>query len=149
MDLTANLAVFGRADLSSEEVGDALADAAAKDAGDFFKFEVGFSRELSLRVGPVRAFLEGARHDPAREGAENTRTRDLADLMLLLDLGSCDPESVCRAAHAVFGTRNTHAVPREFEDPPKTWETEYGSLAAELSLAQASVEEAMSRLNVF
>lgn len=81
-----------------------------------------------------------------REGTENTRTRDLVDVMLLLDLGLPTASAVRDAIEKVFEARSTHAVPRGLPDPPSSWEVEYARLAADLSLRELSVASAMARL---
>lgn len=208
VDLAANTNLVAAECLAADRLHDDLVEATAADLGDFFLYEVGRSRELSLRVGPVRAYrfpvrclLDGRVFelfhadvgvgDPlvsapvdlpasrtlefagipramfraisveqhfaekvhaltrSREGRENTRTRDLADLMLLLDLGLPGATAVRGAVRIVFEKRRTHAVPTLLEDPPVAWEREYEVLAAELELAQHSVSEAMQRLRAY
>lgn len=208
VDLSANLAVFGTADLAPQQVGEILAEASARDLGDFFVFEIGACRELALKVGPVRAYrypvnsllagrtferfhIDAGVGDPVvgplvdlpssgrldfadipptkfraiapeqhfaekmhamtlpREGAENSRTRDLADVMILLDLGLAEADAVRQAVHGIFGARKTHDVPADIDAPPEGWKIEYEVLANELNLAQRTMDEALERLRAF
>lgn len=208
VDLGANLALLKAPETEPEAIGDALAEKASQDQGDFFVYRVRPSTEISLKAGPVRAFrfpvaallaekpfenfhVDAGVGDPlvapavelaasgifdfselpqARfkaispqqhfaekahaltriwEGAENTRTRDLVDLMLLLDLGLPPPAKVREGIDGVFEARGTHAVPRELLDPPAAWEVEYARLAAELALREPSVASAMTRLRTY
>lgn len=84
-----------------------------------------------------------------RRGAPNTRTRDLVDLMLLLELGLPAAETLRPAIDAVFAARATHPVPRRLEDPPSAWTDEYAALAAGIGLSPATLQEAMARLRTF
>ncbi len=56
VDVSANLAVFGRQELSADEIGESLAGEESRDLGDFFVYEVGACRELPLTVGTVLAY---------------------------------------------------------------------------------------------
>jgi predicted nucleotidyltransferase component of viral defense system len=208
VDLGANLAVFKGLETEPQAIGEALAEKAAQDQGDFFVFRVRPSKEISLKAGPVRAFrypvealladkpfenfhVDAGVGDPlvapavelassgildfadlprptfkavppqqhfaekvhaltrTWEGVENTRTRDLVDLMLLLDLGLPPGVRVREAIEMVFQVRSTHAVPHGLVDPPTAWEVEYARLAAELSLRESTVASAMSRLRTY
>ena len=80
------------------------------------------------------------------ENRENTRVRDLVDLMLLLDHGLPDAEEARHAIQAVFDARNSHAVPPELPDVPGSWEPLYAKQAREQELGQENVGAAMMRL---
>jgi hypothetical protein len=81
-----------------------------------------------------------------REGIPNSRTHDLADLMLLLDLGLPGPGAVRLAVDRIFETRRTHPVPSILPDPPASWREEFPILARDLALAQGTLDDAMRRL---
>jgi hypothetical protein len=83
------------------------------------------------------------------EGGESSRTRDLVDLMLLLDFGLAGPETVRTAISEIFNARKTHAIPAILGDPPSSWKREFEELARELSLGQKTIDEAMSRLRTY
>jgi len=205
VDVSANLGAFNPAELTPERIGEVLAEAAAVDLGDFFVYQVGTSRELALKAGPVRAYrypvngLLGGRTfesfhvdagvgDPVvaspvdlpptglldfaelppvtfravspqqhfaekvhamtlpREGSENSRTHDLADLMLLLDLELPSQGDVRSAIERIFDTRTTHPIPATLPDPPDSWRDEYAALARDLALAQHTLDDAMQRI---
>lgn len=80
---------------------------------------------------------------------ENTRTHDLADLMLLMDLGLPERAVVREAVSAVFDFYRIQPVPAQLGDPPAAWVAKYSVFAAELSLNERSVAEAMARLRVY
>ncbi|MGC9394033.1 MAG: nucleotidyl transferase AbiEii/AbiGii toxin family protein [Anaerolineae bacterium] len=65
---------------------------------------------------------------------ENTRVKDLADLVLLIVSGMLDATRVRAALHATFETRGTHALPDELPEPPSGWAVAYAALAQEFAL---------------
>jgi hypothetical protein len=52
---------------------------------------------------------------------DNTRVKDLVDLVLLLHLGEVEPERVSRALRATFEMRGTHPLPTRLPEPPEDW----------------------------
>lgn len=77
----------------------------------------------------------------------NTRVKDLADIMLLLDHGLPEPPVVKRTVNEIFSSRATHQVPDRIETPPATWASSYTSIAKELQLNETTVDDATARLN--
>jgi hypothetical protein len=51
----------------------------------------------------------------------NTRTKDLIDMLLLIEQGNLDNRRVASAIATTFGKRATHDVPRRLEPPPAEW----------------------------
>jgi hypothetical protein len=208
IDLSANLGLFSGKSASPEGLHQVLVEESSRDLEDFFAIRVEASREISLQVGPVKAFrfpvkallagkpfesfhvdaglgdpilappvelngtdlLEFAELPPLRfraiapvqhfaekihaftrawEGVENSRTRDLVDLMLLLDFGLGKADAVRAVLEGVFQSRKTHPLPPTLPDPPASWDSEYARLAKELFLGQATVAAAMQRLRDF
>jgi hypothetical protein len=83
---------------------------------------------------------------PRRSGV-NTRVKDVADLILILDQGIPDPGTVKSAIEATFQHRATHPLPDCFPEAPATWAASYAAIARELELTQATIEGAVLRLN--
>lgn len=50
----------------------------------------------------------------------NTRVKDLADIMLLMNLGLPGQPVVRNAVEEIFAGRGSHEIPRRIEDPPVT-----------------------------
>lgn len=205
VDLGANLALVQGDEKEPEAIGNAMAERASQDQGDFFVYQVSPSSEIDLEAGAARAYrfpvsalvadrtfeqfhVDVGVGDPlvappdevtgtglfdfaelprptfkatsrqqhfaekmhaltrTWEGRENSRTRDLVDLMLLLDLGLPEAPGVRDAVEQIFKARSTHAVPIELSDPPAAWEVEYTRMAADLSLHESNVATAMTRL---
>lgn len=76
------------------------------------------------------------------EDRENTRTRDLADLVLLADQGLIDPASVRLAIVGVFMERGT-ALPAVLPALPTSWPSIYMSIAEEHGIRPASFDDAV------
>ena len=77
----------------------------------------------------------------------NTRVKDLGDIMLLMDRGLPQLETVKNAIQEIFSSRRSHEIPRHIENPPGTWAPLYSAMAKELNLTQTTMESATSRLN--
>lgn len=61
---------------------------------------------------------------------DNSRVKDLVDMVLLLETGQLEPEDVTAAVVATFSHRNTHSIPERLLDPPASWRKSYAALAA-------------------
>jgi hypothetical protein len=79
----------------------------------------------------------------------NMRTKDLVDLVLLIETGSVDPESVQDAVRATFGRRTSHLLPTSLPDPPKQWAKDFESMAAEAQLSMRDLAAAFAVLQEF
>jgi predicted nucleotidyltransferase component of viral defense system len=77
----------------------------------------------------------------------NTRVKDLADIILLLDHGLPEPPVFKRAVNEIFSFRATHEVPDRIETPSATWASSYTAMAKGLQLNETTVDEAAVRLN--
>jgi hypothetical protein len=64
----------------------------------------------------------------------NTRTKDLIDMLLLIEQGNLDNRRVASAIATTFGKRATHDVPRRLEPPPAEWKPTFEALAGECGL---------------
>jgi Nucleotidyl transferase AbiEii toxin, Type IV TA system len=79
----------------------------------------------------------------------NTRTKDLADLLLLLEEGLGDSPELREALRATFRRRATHPLPENLPPPPANWQPAFAQMADELKLPQADLESAHLRLANF
>ncbi len=70
-----------------------------------------------------------------REGAPNTRARDLVDMVLLIRM-KIDPVRTMEAVAATFKKRAKHDVPADLEPPPVEWDKPYAALAKECKLTE-------------
>ena len=81
-----------------------------------------------------------------REGNPNSRTRDLVDMVLLIERGGLDSEKVKKAIHVTFEKRRTHSVPVHLSKPPESWSRTYGTLAMDCRVDRKTVEDASNLL---
>jgi hypothetical protein len=120
-----------------------------------------------VRLHSVLAFAGFPDHevetvDPAQHFAEklhaftrpwrdrpNSRVKDLPDLLLLVGDGLAPSAGLLATVEHVFAARATHEVPVSLPDPPADWAERYATLAEELDLAPAMLDEAMVRLRSF
>jgi hypothetical protein len=77
----------------------------------------------------------------------NTRVKDLADIMLLIDLGLPDPSSVMAAVTQIFDARKSHDIPKTIQNAPSTWGNSFTAMAKELNLAETTLDQARARLS--
>lgn len=84
-----------------------------------------------------------------RGGMVNTRVKDLADLVLLIELGQMDTSLVATCARATFSRRATHALPDMLEAPPQQWGERYAALADECGLQARTLDSAFSLLSEY
>ena len=61
----------------------------------------------------------------------NSRTKDLVDMVLLIEKCPLNPERLREAIKKTFLRRKTHEVPTELENPPESWQTRYKTMAEE------------------
>ena len=80
---------------------------------------------------------------------QNTRTRDLVDLLLLLERQPPNSEDVRASIAATFTARGTHPVPESLQEPPADWAAEFAEMAAEVQLATNNLHEAFRRLGAY
>src|SRR5260370_28373825 len=72
-----------------------------------------------------------------RQGATNSRVRDLVDMVLLIHSGTLAKAKVAEAIRLTFDRRRTHAVPNPLPQPPTDWHNPYDALAKECGLSGA------------
>lgn len=77
---------------------------------------------------------------------ENTRVKDLVDLVLILEASPLGPGSARLALKAVFERRDTHPLPAKIPDPPPSWAGPYSASAAEIGLSHVRMDEATELL---
>lgn len=70
---------------------------------------------------------------------ENSRVRDLVDMMLLINSG-LNKDRLKDAIRRTFDRRKTHVVPKEVPVPPESWKKVFEELARECRIAQNLAE---------
>ncbi len=84
-----------------------------------------------------------------REERLNSRTRDLVDLVLLIEQDLPEKEKVKEAVNATFNKRKSHTVPAKLNPPPEIWREAYTALAAECGVTKKTMNEAFELVNEF
>lgn len=83
-----------------------------------------------------------------RQGATNSRVRDLVDMVLLIQSATLARSKVAEAIRVTFERRKTHALPNALPVPPADWQKPYDALARECGLS-GQTEDAFEILQKF
>ena len=73
---------------------------------------------------------------------ENTRVKDLVDLVLLIQSGLLQSEQAIRALQVTFSSRGQPIPQSPLPRPPLAWAAPYAALAAELDLPTRTLDQA-------
>jgi predicted nucleotidyltransferase component of viral defense system len=85
-----------------------------------------------------------------RQSGFNSRTKDLIDLILLIEEGFPDTDRVRQSLEATFRRRNTHKIPTELPPPHATWTPFYAAMAKEINLtSNPTAQKAFETLTHF
>jgi hypothetical protein len=76
----------------------------------------------------------------------NTRTKDLVDLVLLIETGGVTPDGVKEAIANTFAKRGSHAIPVSLPEPPAQWMNDFAELATQVQLAERDMPSAFAVL---
>jgi predicted nucleotidyltransferase component of viral defense system len=79
----------------------------------------------------------------------NTRVRDLADMVLLIDDGLEPTPELFTIVARVFEERVEPTLPAELADPPAFWRENYPALATDLDVSAKTLDEAMTVVRNF
>jgi hypothetical protein len=80
---------------------------------------------------------------------DNTRVKDLVDLVLLVHSGLLEAGQVRQALRETFRLRATHPLTAELPKPPEAWSESFRALAIELGLPVQDLEQAHTYLSAF
>jgi hypothetical protein len=87
-------------------------------------------------------------------GRENTRVKDLVDLVLLIERTSMNAARLPKAIRETFQRRKTHGIPPALTSPSASWSKPFSEMAVECGLAPnmdepfAVVAQFFSRLSL-
>jgi hypothetical protein len=82
-------------------------------------------------------------------GGESSRVKDLVDIVLIAGMWPMSAEKLLEAIEATFRIRATHALPRDFSDPPANWAATYRRLATEVGLEADRLEKGIELARSF
>ena len=80
---------------------------------------------------------------------ESSRVKDLADILLMAELGPLSGDHLTEALAATFTARAIHPLPAMLPPPPASWGVAYRKLAAELRLGYSTLAEAFQAVGTF
>jgi len=79
----------------------------------------------------------------------NTRSRDLVDMVLLIERGDLLADEVRHAVRETFRQRGRRSVPAELDAPPSSWQAEYPAMAQQAGLGARDLAAAFHALQAF
>ncbi len=119
--------------------GDAVIGPPVEMQGSNLLDFAGFQR-LRFPVYPITQHLAEKLHAyTLPRDRENSRAKDLVDLVTIVAVEAVDGRSLTASLHATFTARNSHSLPASFPEPPRGWAAAYRKLAGE-SLAVVSAD---------
>lgn len=80
---------------------------------------------------------------------ENRRSKDLVDLVALIERGQLNPVAVRQALAETFRRRARHALPATLQPPPASWSEEFPTMAAEAGISTTNLTTAFTILNAY
>jgi len=130
--------------------GDALVGEPDRLVGDDLLSFAGIGPATVLAIPKPQQFAEKVHAYTFPWGERvNTRTKDLVDLVLLIERGLPDPDDIRKALDAAFTTRATHPLPMALRPPPNEWASEFVGMAGEAGLSTTDYLEAFAILERF
>src|SRR5439155_16794622 len=131
-------------------VGDALVGEPERLEGDNWLEFAGIKTARVLAIPAAQQFAEKVHaYTFPWSGRMNTRSKDLVDLLLLIEQGSPDVTQIRQAITATFLTRGTHELPSLLPPPPSSWKAEFVGMATEANLSTTDYLGAFRRLEEF
>jgi len=101
---------------------------------DWFGF-AGLPRARVPAVSPEEQFAEKIHaYTLPRIGRENTRVKDLVDLVLLIEQAKLDADRLAKSIRETFQRRNTHSLPATLAPPPISWSVRFSEMAEECGI---------------
>ncbi len=86
-------------------------------------------------VSPEEQFAEKLHaYTLPRVSRENTRVKDLVDLILLIEQTKLDAARLAESIRETFQRRKTHEIPADLASPPAAWSRPFAEMAAECGL---------------
>jgi hypothetical protein len=129
-------------------IGDDTLDPVDRIEGDGWFDFAGLPRPEFRMISREQQFSEKIHaYTLPRVERENSRVKDLVDLLLLLQAGM-EADRVRRNLRKTFERRHTHPIPVELPPPPPSWETRFEILATECGL-DTEMERAFQTLAVY
>ena len=130
-------------DISSR---DAVADALERHPSDPLVERLGFERAWFPVYPVAQQFVEKLHAYTLPRDTENTRAKDLADMVWFAQRHAFSSDALIEAAMATFARRASHAWPPALTEPPEAWARPYAALRKEMALDPPTTREAHAAL---
>lgn len=138
--------VFGRFHVDVG-VGDAVQGSPERLVGDDLLAFAGVTPAQALAIPKAQQFAEKLHaYTFPWTDRPNTRSRDLVDLLLMLERATPDVSDIKAAIEATFRTRHTHPIPERLPPPPDSWAAEFSAMAKEANLSTHTLAKGVDRL---
>jgi hypothetical protein len=115
-------------------VGDPPGDASEELKGRDWLGFAGFPITSFPAISQEQQFAEKLHAYTRPRATPNSRSKDLVDLILLMERQSMRRERLDEAITSTFSRRRTHEIPFSLEDPPEAWAIPFASMAEECGL---------------
>jgi len=117
-------------------IGDAVHGSSERLTGDDLLAFAGVAPAQALAIPKAQQFAEKLHaYTFPWTDRTNTRTRDLVDMLLMLERSSPDASDIQTAVEATFQTRHTHPIPEILPAPPQSWAADFSVMADEAGLS--------------
>ena len=115
---------------------------------DFLSF-AGIKPPKILIISAEKQFAEKIHAYTNPQIFNNSRTRDLIDLVIYIDHGFKSSTNLKKEISLTFKTRDTHDVPRVILEPPIDWKEPYKNLATNWGASKTNLQKAHEYLSNF
>ena len=130
--------------------GDAMLGGPERLAGDDLLAFAEIPPPVALAIPKAQQFAEKVHaYTFPWTDRENTRSRDLVDMVLLIERGELDLDAVRQAVIETFTHRRRQSIPNELSPPPRVWASEFPAMATEAGISTADLDEAFSILRAY
>lgn len=130
--------------------GDAIIGGPERLAGDDLLAFAEIPPSVALAIPRAQQFAEKVHaYTFPWTDRENTRSRDLVDMVVLIERGELDHDAVRRAVSETFAHRRRHEPPSKLAPPPRAWTAEFPPMAAEAGISTTDLDEAFSILEAY
>ncbi len=128
---------------------DAIVGKIERHKSDPIVERLGYKRALFPVYPVAQQFAEKLHAYTRPRDVENTRAKDLADMLWLVGRYPFTSRAIVEACVATFGRRGEHPWPPKVSPPPTVWARQYTALRKEMHLSPATPLEAYQALLPF
>jgi len=129
-------------------IGDDLIEPTDRIKGEGWFDFAGLPRPEFRMISREQQFAEKLHaYTRPRVGRDNTRVKDLVDLLLLMRT-PMEPRRLRENIERTFAHRATHPIPAELASPPESWRARFAELAAQCDV-DIAIDSALRSVNQY